>query len=860
VLPRCMRRLTVPALALPFALLLSAMALPGGAQTLPGDVDGDGSVSADDLSSLETEIFDGDGDDVLDVEGGDFAGTAGADANADGLVNGADFPRVVGLQPGLTPVIRTPTPTLPPPTPSATATPTPTQPSTPSTPTPTSPSTACAPRAVGPGTVNGALEAGDCTTRGNGNRLTDIYSVAANPGQAIRIQLQATGFTPRLIVTDPGSYFGSARAGSSIEFLVTTNRRYTFEVTSVAPGSMVGSYAVTISVRNCAAPVPVTPTTRGTSRSGSITASDCPDPAVPDDPADRYSFTARAGAAYSVHMKTPDFDERDHPDPFLIVYGPRLVPSDFTGFKLAEDDDSGATLGDPENDLDDDSDDALLFFYAIEAGVVTVVASRGEGSYSIVFTELPCTVKPVVVPGDPVTVEGVLTGTSCPAPFPLPASGRDPNNRADVWTLTAGAGDVIAASLSSFDFDSQLYLLDPQMRLVASDDDGSENGFPDAQLAYTVIQGGTYTVVAASNDPSITLEDSTGTYSLTLQRCPSTPLSLDTLTADSFVLADCHGTGGALVNSYRFDGVAGQFVSATMSSDSSSDIDPVLKLTDPSGTSLQNNDDPFLVGVTLNSRISWVLPQTSTYFLTATSSQDAGSVEGGYALLVERCRTTPVGTGRVTGEFRANDCQLASDGDIPGAKLNVFTLPTGSNQVVSALLADGTCALVSTPDGLSGPGPECSVDFLNMPAAQAGVTAIVVAAPDGEFLGQHSFELRSCPISGVPGYASSFSGFITSGDCRDASGLSVDFYLVRAPRSLVTFNGGYGGQISTGFADSSLLLDSLGAFALSDGFGENTEDLLSIGTDLGFAVLVRPAQPDTAGSYSLIIAPALFYQ
>lgn len=55
------------------------------------DVDGDGDVDANDLIALETELFDGDGDRTMDVGGGDFPGTVGADANADGRVSGADI-------------------------------------------------------------------------------------------------------------------------------------------------------------------------------------------------------------------------------------------------------------------------------------------------------------------------------------------------------------------------------------------------------------------------------------------------------------------------------------------------------------------------------------------------------------------------------------------------------------------------------------------------------------------------------------------------------------------------------------------------------------------------------------------------
>ena len=56
-----------------------------------GDLNRDGVIDALDVSTLVQEINDGDGEDIADVEGGTFPGTAGFDLNGDDLVNADDI-------------------------------------------------------------------------------------------------------------------------------------------------------------------------------------------------------------------------------------------------------------------------------------------------------------------------------------------------------------------------------------------------------------------------------------------------------------------------------------------------------------------------------------------------------------------------------------------------------------------------------------------------------------------------------------------------------------------------------------------------------------------------------------------------
>jgi hypothetical protein len=64
----------------------------------PGDCNGDGIVSAGDISALVLEIFDGDGDDPADTPGGTFLGNpVGCNANGDTVVSAGDISYTVLL-------------------------------------------------------------------------------------------------------------------------------------------------------------------------------------------------------------------------------------------------------------------------------------------------------------------------------------------------------------------------------------------------------------------------------------------------------------------------------------------------------------------------------------------------------------------------------------------------------------------------------------------------------------------------------------------------------------------------------------------------------------------------------------------
>ncbi len=62
-----------------------------------GDCNGDGLTNARDLVPTLREIEDGDAHSTYTAQDGDFAGSWGCDANADGLINRADFDTLVEI-------------------------------------------------------------------------------------------------------------------------------------------------------------------------------------------------------------------------------------------------------------------------------------------------------------------------------------------------------------------------------------------------------------------------------------------------------------------------------------------------------------------------------------------------------------------------------------------------------------------------------------------------------------------------------------------------------------------------------------------------------------------------------------------
>jgi hypothetical protein len=288
-LDRKIAGIAVPLIA---AILVAAVGAGSAEPALPGDLNGDGQVTAADLGLLVGELCNGD-------PGAQFH-PVGADANVDDWISAADLTEVVLLMgvdaPTPTPTdaaaaTATPSPsaTLEPivtSTPSAartvtlTSTPTATlpPPSQPPTPTPTAtvtPTFTVTPTALPPcvvtdlgplpptsGTVTASISApgtlieGDCT-RPFGSPTpvmlnADVYSVTSTLGCLLKITVVASGFTPYVAVVDGDPTHDVLEGPTPLEFTVPGQQPAEIRVTSSpSQPAAFGSYTVTVTQRAC---------------------------------------------------------------------------------------------------------------------------------------------------------------------------------------------------------------------------------------------------------------------------------------------------------------------------------------------------------------------------------------------------------------------------------------------------------------------------------------------------------------------------------------------------------------------------------------------------------------------------------
>ena len=96
-------------------------------------------------------------------------------------------------------------------------------------------------------------------------------------------------------------------------------------------------------------------------------------------------------------------------------------------------------------------------------------------------------------------------------------------SHADCYTFSAAADDQIVVSMTSGEFDTYLYLMDPSGEVIAFNDDGgggTDSRIPEAG-GVAILATGVYSIEATSF-----FSDRTGTYLLTLQRADALSSSI----------------------------------------------------------------------------------------------------------------------------------------------------------------------------------------------------------------------------------------------------------------------------------------------------------------------------------------------
>jgi len=850
----------------------------GYAQDLcPGDVDGDGTITSADVTAAIPLLFDDDGTDP--------EAPTRTDANGDGSLSAGDITAILLLQ-GRPCVSASPTPTPTPtaeptgPTRTATGTPTktlsPTPTRTAATPTQTMtprPSPTATPTCIMQpahlGTTGGQLTANDCQQDISGaQRYADVYTIVGTPGTAIEITAASASLIPYLVLTDADGQFDSVEGAAPIEFVVTTPRPYQL-VVSTAPSSptQLGSYALTLQALACPAPLAIT--VNSLAHAGNITVAACPDPAFPTvganaSPVDQYTFSvSQVPTNISIAMR--QLNSNDSIDPDLTLIGP-------DGFAVGSDDDSGGGVN---------GFDALMHFLALQAGTYTIIAGGGGGTggYSLALTAPTCSTtaltnipsdRPLTCPNQAgpgcqgtlyTTLPGGLPTTCNAAPLGVPGATTttpDIDSPADVYTFKASAGDVISVGMNSDDV-AHLYLLGPlttgSAPLVAEDDSsGLFAGSGGAQLAATLPVAGTYTIVAA-NDNALQLTDPPVNYTLYVQKCPVQGLlsaSTGQTISDTFNAFDCVGFFNLPYRTYAFDGIAGQFVTTTVSS---TDIDAFVRVFAPNGRHVDDDDDLFNTSGS-DARANWVLPQTGRYYVEVSVSPNQGTVNAtsplGFAVRAQSCPVSSVAPGTVNGQFLDSDCELAS-----GQKFDVYTFTAGTPPRAATILPPSNACVVGlfAQEGLQTPTGACSTDLLEMPILGTGRYGFMIAADDAITRGAYAVQVSSCPLTTL-GYGDTRAGTLVPTDCADAAGAPADWFWFQAATDVVQFNCGLSGTVTAGFPLAGVLTDAVGPDTVVGDFTDDAGSMFPIGSNLGVLLKVTGATSAATGSYTVSVDPA----
>ncbi|MFI5394462.1 MAG: pre-peptidase C-terminal domain-containing protein [Candidatus Binatia bacterium] len=844
-------------------------------QTCRGDIDGDGRITANDLAVL-----------IAIISGEPEAPTlkARADVNGDGAVSAGDIPVLIQLQgegcsaQTATPSARptsSPTPTTSPtmgtvsPTSSPTVTGTPQQTAT-TTPTPTAtqtPTPTCVVLPAPLGITNGALTANDCQQRvDNQLRYTDVYTVTGSPGQAITVQLTATGPSPTLapyvLVVDPDGQFFQVEGAPPIQFVVSTSQPYKIVVTSAPSTSQqTGPYQLTLTQSPC--PTPIALTIPG-SVTKALTATDCPDPGAPSNPAHVYTFQVPS-VPMNIAIVMRQIVATDTITPVFSVLNP-----------------DGIELVTQSNNFDCTPSTSTLLcaqarFLALQPGKYTIIAAGGIGQYSLQLSSPTCkavkalssipSAGPLTCPGQSGpgcagTLSGNTSTTSCAAPLPIPGISDSapavPSSPADLYTFTAAAGDVISVGMTS-DNDAHLYLLGPAPgnQLVAQDDNSL--GGTDAQLAATLVQPGPYTIVAANNN-ALQPTDPAVNYTLLVQKCPvrgTVPFGTGVWLHQTFSDSDCVGFGGVPYRTYSFTGTAGEFVAAGMIS---TDVNAFIRMFAPDGSVVVNNDDLLASSSTTDAQVNRILPATGTYFVEVSTNGGVDTVPffspPAFAVGAQTCPATTVTPGPINAAFTDADCQ-ATD----GTPFDVFGFtPATTPRAASMLPPSNGCAVALLAEGAQTPDGGCSAGLMDFPTLSNQTYGFIIAATDPAARGPYTAQLTNCPLSLLT-FGDIGNGSLTPSNCTAADGTPAGWFLVKAPADLVRFSQGVSGTVTASFSVASALTDAYGSGRLNGtSFVEDPTQMYSFGTDLAALLRVGGKTPADRGAYTVSINPAALRQ
>jgi hypothetical protein len=469
-----------------------------------------------------------------------------------------------------------------------------------------------------------------------------------------------------------------------------------------------------------------------------------------------YKFSARRGQRLQAVLRSEDFDA------YLQVFAPGQEGDD--GSALAEDDDG---LG--------EGTDSRLRFVAPEDGTYTLrartLSGLEGGDFTLSLTQRPAAPRAPRSTGIRVggSVDGEITERD--------AVSEDDDGHYDAYVFRAQAGQRVAISLNSDDFD-------PIVRVgqieggsfieSASNDDGAGMGL-NSYLVFTAPRAGEYVIHAAPLGA-----DGTGAYTLKVDEAPpppaATPIEIGGKAEGELSDSDGVNDSGAKADAYSFTAVAGQRIEATANSD---DFDAYLQLFDAAGESVAEDDDGGDKGT--NSRLVTTLKDGGEYTLQVRAVGSENTT-GAYTLALAEAAPEPV---PVALPFETlTQGEIESDGarDDDGRAYDAYTFTGEAGTRVQVVMRSGDFdtylqiskagdafdALGTDDDGL-GEGTDSRLNYILPETGEY----VIRASPLGEDeKGLYSIELTNKGPQPEPG--SILIGATARGTLGENDGLADD--------------------------------------------------------------------------------------
>jgi hypothetical protein len=311
-----------------------------------------------------------------------------------------------------------------------------------------------------------------------------------------------------------------------------------------------------------------------------------------------FSCDLAKGMTYLVRLESGGFDS------YLYLLGPN-------GQLLAEDDDGAGQLN------------AQLLWTATEEGphrvLVTSLNGMQTGAFHLTVAAVaPDHVLPAKLKNQYVRMTGQL-------PTKAPIYDDKPCR---AYSVRLEEGKTYQVDLVSTDFDAYLYLLGPDGKELARDDDSG--GDLHARIIYPVKATGTYRIQACSLGPQ-----GAGKYFLVIQERPP-QLDLAKALILPWLNGQAKATGKLAASDPRVQGKACKAYAVQLQESKtyrinlvSDDFDAYLFLLGPDRKLLAQDDDS---GGDLNARLAYTARATGTFYILACSLGDPG--DGNYALTV----------------------------------------------------------------------------------------------------------------------------------------------------------------------------------------------------------------------------------